>query len=114
MTTTVEPTTLPLRADVDGTIRIGGTRVTLDVVVEAFRNGESPEDIAEGLQAITLPDVYAAITYYLFHREQVEVYLRERDEKFVIPSRAAANLDLRQRLMARRSSIQRNGEQGPP
>jgi uncharacterized protein (DUF433 family) len=106
MRTTIEPTNIPLRADPDGTIRVGGTRVTLDVIIDAFRGGETPEQIAEGLESVTLADVYAAITYYLFHREQVEQYMQSREQiARAIGSNIARLQDssnLRDRLMARR------------
>src|SRR5215204_2572614 len=38
---------VPLRADEDGAVRVGGTRVTLDSVVTAFREGETAEGIKQ-------------------------------------------------------------------
>ena len=35
----------PLKVDKDGVVRVGGTRVTLDTVVGAFKNGCAPEEI---------------------------------------------------------------------
>ena len=37
----VEP--LPLSKDADGVVRVGGTRVTLDTLVEAFHEGLTAE-----------------------------------------------------------------------
>jgi uncharacterized protein (DUF433 family) len=67
----------PLSADAVG---VGGTRVTLDTVVEAFREGLTPEEIQQQYPSLDLPRVYSAITYYLHHREEVEEYLRQRAE----------------------------------
>ena len=50
---------------VDGAYRITGTRVSLDSVVYAFLNGSAPESIVESFPALTLEQVYGAITYYL-------------------------------------------------
>ncbi len=36
---------IPLALDADGVYRIGGTRVTLDLVVECFEAGASAEEI---------------------------------------------------------------------
>ena len=99
MTTMIQQTSFPLRADADGTIRIGGTRVTLDVVVEAFVGGQSAEEIADGLETISLADVYATITYYLFHKEQVDEYLRQREG---MAAKVVGKSNLREKLMARR------------
>jgi uncharacterized protein (DUF433 family) len=69
---------LPLAVDSDGTVRVGGTRVTLETVVHAFRNGLTAEQIAEAYDAIRLADVYATIAYYLDHREAVDTYIAQR------------------------------------
>lgn len=68
----------PLTAGDDGVVRVGGTRVTLDTVVEAFREGLTVEELQQQYPSLDLPPVYAAISYYLHHRHEVEEYLRER------------------------------------
>ncbi len=73
---TKEP--LPLSRNVDGAIRIAGTRVTLDTVVEAFADGATPEEIVQQYPSLSLADVYSVIGYYLRRREKVESYLRDR------------------------------------
>ena len=35
--------TVPLRTDDEGVVRIGKTRITLDVVISAFHQGATPE-----------------------------------------------------------------------
>jgi hypothetical protein len=35
----------PLRTDEGGAVRIGASRVTLDLIVEQYENGMSPEDM---------------------------------------------------------------------
>lgn len=73
---TVEP--IPLATDANGVIRVAGTRVTLDTVIDTFMTGASPEEIAEDFPVLRLDDVYAVLTYYLRHRVEVDTYLRER------------------------------------
>ena len=68
----------PLSIDDSGTVRVGGTRVTLDTVVGCFKSGSTPEQIAQQFPALALADVYAAIGYYLRHEDQVNTYLQER------------------------------------
>jgi uncharacterized protein (DUF433 family) len=68
----------PFRADDDGVIRIGGTRVTLDSVIGAFNNGCAAEEIALKYPSVQLNDVYATITYYLWHQDEVAGYLSQR------------------------------------
>lgn len=69
---------LPMAADLDGIVRISGTRVTLDTVVAAFDEGATAEEIAYQYPSLDLADVYAVIAYYLQHRPHVEAYLRQR------------------------------------
>ena len=59
-------------------IRVAGTRVTLDTLIGAFKRGATPEEIAQDYSAVSLPDVYAVITYYLRHRSDVDEYLERR------------------------------------
>lgn len=69
--------TAPLRASLGGTIYIGETRVTLETVIAAFHQGDSPEQIVDSYDVLKLADVYAVIAYYLYHREEVDAYIRE-------------------------------------
>jgi uncharacterized protein (DUF433 family) len=56
---------VPLKTDVDGVVRVGNTRVTLDTVVDAFREGATAEEIVSRYPSLLLADVYAVIGYYL-------------------------------------------------
>jgi uncharacterized protein (DUF433 family) len=72
---------LPLRTNSDGVVLVGGTRVTLDTVVAAFREGATPEEIAQQYPTLELADVYAVIGYYLRRRAEVDDYLRQREKQ---------------------------------
>jgi uncharacterized protein (DUF433 family) len=80
MTIAIEANPVPLRADADGTIRVAGTRLTLDTVVAAYRDGAPPEEIVQRFPGISLPDAYAVIGYYLRYRQEVEAYLGSRKQ----------------------------------
>ncbi len=73
---TDQPT--PLASGLDGVVRIGATRVTLDTVIAAFHDGASPESIADQYPSLTLADVYSVIGYYLYHQVDVDSYLAQR------------------------------------
>ena len=62
----------------DDAYMIAGTRVSLDSVVHGFLSGQSAESMAQAFPALTLEQVYGAITYYLAHREDVDQYLETR------------------------------------
>ena len=58
------------------TIRIKGTRVGIEVVIEKFLEGANPEEIQRHHPHLTLKQIYATITYYLFNREQIDAYIK--------------------------------------
>lgn len=68
-----------VRVDEHGVMRVGNTRVMLDSVVAAFRQGHSPEMIRQQYPALNLEEVYGAITYCLANADEVEAYLRRQD-----------------------------------
>ena len=77
-----EPTqTMPVILDEHGTIRIAGSRVTLDTIVSQFQQGATAEQIQESFPSIPLRQVYGAISYYLEHQSQVEAYLEAREQE---------------------------------
>lgn len=59
-------------------MRVGATRVSLDSVIFAFHDGATPEEIVQQYPTLNLPDVYAVVSYYLQHRDEVEDYLEHR------------------------------------
>ncbi len=72
---------VPISKDKYGAFRVAGTRVTLDVLVSAYQQGSSPEQIHEGFPTVKLADIYAVITYYLNNQGEVDAYLHERDQE---------------------------------
>lgn len=72
---------LPLRFDEGGTVRVGNSRVTFDLVVEQYENGITPEDMVRAYDTLELADVHAAIAYYLRHPAEVRAYLARRGDE---------------------------------
>jgi len=70
---------VPLATDAHGVIRVAGTRVTLDTVIGVYSQGSTPEEIVESFDVLRLDDVYAVITYYLRHRDEVATYMAEQE-----------------------------------
>jgi uncharacterized protein (DUF433 family) len=101
---TAEP--VPLVTDADGVVRIDSTRVTLDTVIAAFREGMTAEGIVEQYPSLRLADVYSVIGYVLSHQEAVDAYLRSRQQLAAEVRREnEARFDpagVRDRLLARR------------
>ena len=108
MSLALAPQPVPLKEDARGVIRVGGTRVTLDVVIAAFQRGATAEDIAQSYDTLALEDVYAVLAYYLRERSAVEVYLgaaRSRSAAVRRENEARwPQQGLRERLLARRQS----------
>lgn len=69
----------PLREDSTGAIRIGKSRVLLELVIHAFEDGTTPETIVQMYPTTTLADIYSVIGYYLHHQEVVKSYLEKRE-----------------------------------
>lgn len=66
-----------------GAIRIKGTRVGIEIILDDYLNGHSPEEIAVRYRhSLTLPQVYAAITYYHYNRDKMDAYLDEWRKEF--------------------------------
>src|SRR5215213_10253425 len=72
---------VPLDRLPNGVFRVAGTRIGLDLVIGAYKCGQTPEQIVEAYDSLRLADVYSLIAYYLDYTEQVEQYLREEDEQ---------------------------------
>ena len=105
MILTVDMQTIPLKADADGVMRVGNTRVTLDTVIHAFEQGHTAEEIVSQYPALRLADVYLVIAYYLNNQAEVQTYMREqREETQKIWHQIEARSDyqaFRERLLAR-------------
>lgn len=103
----VDAEPVPLARDAHGVLRVGLSRVTLDVVVAAFHEGATAEEIAHQYPTLDLADVYGVISYYLRHQGEVKAYLsRRRDEAATVRRQNEARVDpsgIRDRLLARRS-----------
>lgn len=98
--------TPPLRRDESGALRVGRSRVLLELVIRAFQDGATPEVIAQRYSSAPLADIYAVIAYYLRHRSDIESYLSEREQKAQEVRHRIENhqrdlTDFRVRLLAR-------------
>lgn len=107
MTMTLQPESPPVREDASGALRVGDSRVLLELVIRAFQDGATPETIVQRYPTLTLPDVYAVIAYYLRHRDEVDGYLARREEQAGevrqrIESRQGDLSEIRDRLLSRR------------
>lgn len=76
----------------DGRPVIAGTGVTVRTIVGYYKLGYTPEETADEMD-LELAGVYAALTYYHLHRDEIEADIRANSEERVLgefgtPSRA--------------------------
>jgi uncharacterized protein (DUF433 family) len=71
----------PLKVNPDGVVQVVGTRVTLDTIVAVFRQGATAEEIVHRYPSLKLGDVYASIALCLNHQQEVEAYLKQRQQQ---------------------------------
>lgn len=56
-------------------IRIKGNRIDIEIVLEDYLEGASPEEILLRYPTLNLEKIHATILYYLAKKEEVEAYL---------------------------------------
>jgi uncharacterized protein (DUF433 family) len=67
---------------VDGSIvRVGRSRVSLDVVVNEYEQGLTPEGIVRDYDSLKLVDVRRVIAFYQQNRDAVRAYLARRERE---------------------------------
>ena len=62
----------------DGTLRLHGSRVTLDTLIGAYLRGDTPGQIHEGFPSIAVVEIQKVIEWYLANRCDVDAYLEDR------------------------------------
>ena len=111
-----ETISMPLVITELGTIRIKGSRVSLDSIVHHFKLGAT-EQIVQSFPSLSLCDVYSSIAYYFTHRQESEEYLKEQETAAdAIQEQLESNPDyqaeiaeLRSRILGRWTAAQENG-----
>ena len=87
---------------------VRGSRVSLDSIIIAFRNGDSPETIQDNFPTLKLAQVYGAITFYLGHQAEMDAYVEAGRMAFE-EARCAQQIpeELRTRLQSAREHASR-------
>lgn len=108
MTLAIKTDPVPLALDATGTVRVAGTRVTLDTVVGAFSRGATAEQIVQQYPSLDLADLYAVLGWYLRNTREADAYLAaRRDQARRLQADVESKNDpqgIRDRLLARRKS----------
>jgi uncharacterized protein (DUF433 family) len=109
MSLVFERETPPFREDETGAVRVGNSRVLLEIAIRAFQDGASPESIVYRYSTLSLSDVYNTIGYYLRHQDAVEAYLERREKLAESVQQRLSSLQpdlslIRSRLLAQQQS----------
>jgi uncharacterized protein (DUF433 family) len=74
---------VPLTLWKDGTIRVKGTRLLIDIIINAHKRGECPEEIFDSFpsEIYTIADIYSIIAYYLTYKSKIDKYLAKREKE---------------------------------
>jgi len=108
MTLLIQAMMPPLHTEPSGAVRVGDSRVLLELVVRAFQNGATPETIVQRYDTLDLSDVYDVIAYYLRHQTEVQSYLAQREQlasevRNQVEARQGNLGQIRARLLARQT-----------
>src|SRR5438105_5814893 len=72
---------VPLSISQDGTIRIAGSRVSLESVLHHYLQGATAEEIGLRFPVLRLADIHSSLAYYLNHQESVQEYLTAQQQR---------------------------------
>jgi uncharacterized protein (DUF433 family) len=98
---------IPLEVDEHGTIRVTGSRVTVESIINQFQSGATAEQIQEDFPTVPLSHVYSTIAFYLQHKQEFSEYLERQLQASanvrldVEPSQSTA--EIRERLQRKRA-----------
>ena len=97
-------------------IRLTGTRVGIETVIDDYQRGATPEEIVFHYPALSLEQIYATITYYLANKQKVKEYIalvRQRQEEAWQEQQRNPSpfiRSLQERLAAQRRLLEQKGE----
>src|SRR6267142_935683 len=103
----------PVWMDEHSDIYAGRSHVLLDTIIEEFKAGTSPEDIASGYDTLQPADVHEVISYYLRYCDVVDAYLKRREveaeelrQKIEVgqPSKAELRAQIKERWSRRKAA----------
>lgn len=102
------PEEIPLNQDHAGTIRVKGSRVTLDTIVGRMQVGDTPEEIHEGFPTVTLTQINTILDWYLNNQAEADEYLQEGEAE---AERIRREIESRPDYIALSEKLRRHREQ---
>jgi uncharacterized protein (DUF433 family) len=98
------PEGIPLNYDDRGTIRVKGSRVTLDTIVIRMQVGDTPEEIHEGFPTVTLAQINTILDWYSNNQVEADEYLHEQEAE---AERIRKEIESEPEYKARREELHR-------
>ena len=78
----LSPMAVPLYWAEEGqVVRVSSSRISLDNIIARYRQGYTPQMIADSYPSVPLADIFLLIAYYLRNKDSVHAYLCEREER---------------------------------
>jgi uncharacterized protein (DUF433 family) len=71
--------TVPLVQWEDGSIRVRGSRVTLDTIVARMQLGDTVEEIHKGFPTVSVAQIKEILAWYFDNKPDADDYLREEE-----------------------------------
>jgi uncharacterized protein (DUF433 family) len=104
------PEGIPLNQNDNGTIRVKGSRVTLDTIIGRMQVGDTPEEIHEGFPTVTLDQINTIIDWYFNNQVEADQYLQEQEAE---GERIRKEIESQPEYIARREELRRRIAQLP-
>jgi uncharacterized protein (DUF433 family) len=82
MTTMLDALLVKTPESCGGRLRIDGTRITVHRIATLYKQGHTPEDIAQTYPHLSLGQVYAALAYYHANRPEIDAELAAEDKQY--------------------------------
>jgi uncharacterized protein (DUF433 family) len=98
----------PLVQNDDGTVRVNGSRVTLDTLVAAFQREDTREEILESFPSLSAAQINDVMDWYLTHQTETQEYVGERATD---GERLRQQIESRPEYAELREKLQRHREQ---
>jgi uncharacterized protein (DUF433 family) len=115
----LEAIPVPLRDNGHGGLLVGKTRVSFESIWHTYQQGASPGEIVQAFDTLDQADVCAVLAWALRHPEDVNAYLKRRDDEAAelrskleeagIAPNQEESAKLKEKLIARRNEMQRQG-----
>ena len=95
---------VPLAQDERGSIRVTGSRVTLDTIAHCYQMGDTVEEIHDSFPTVSVAQIGSIIDWYLSHRAEADEYIQEGEAE---ADKLQREIESQPEYIARRKKILR-------